>query len=1052
MAELADAYDSKSYGRKVVGVQVSPGAPNNDLMKSLLNYFIQYYKLTFVILLAGLLTGIAGLMGLRREARPPVDFARVLITTAHIGANSEEVEEQITNKLEEKIKNITGIRHSYSISSPGLSQIHLFLDLDRIDTEKTVTKIHRAVQSVPDLPPDLLEKPIIQHEKAGEIPIMHLALTGPAPYRSRYAQALKWRLQSIPNVSEVRLTGFRKREYRVLLNEQKATKHSVSLLEVVRAVQSFAKNISAGRIKDDQKQHSVQLKGKIQKATDMENIIVRSNFSEKRILIKDLAQVQDTEEEPHSSFFVHDQPAVQLAITKKENTDSLQTIQQIKIVLKEYEKTLDPHLKVVILFDESEETKERLNIVTNNALFGLVLVLIALLLCLPGWLGAMSVLSLPFSVLTTVAIISSMGVTFNIITMCAFVICIGMLVDNSIVISEHYTRIKEMKLSAQESAGQAVLDLYRPLSATTATTVLAFLPMLLTKGVMGQFVRWIPIVVSIALLVSLMEAFFLLPCRLRFCRSMTSGFYRFQWFLADKAKRMEVRFERFMLTALKRKYLSLFVIFSTVALSLSIGIFKNQFILFPKENVEKYLAFFEIDKSFSLKAMEQKSLRLQEQTRALIGEQYLRHSFLTIDSLRGKGTLTVEISAKTARKLNHKDILKKLRSIDPSSFKKLRFEAFRLGPPVGRPVELILFSVDEEELAKGAKEVLKALSSVKGLLNIEDNRELSGPEYAVYLDTDRISRLQLDRAFVGQALRGALHGQRVAEITDKGENFYIRVQYDSEGRDLPELLKHIHVIAPKGPIVPLSHLVQWDLKKQGPEIKKHYAFMPSISFYADVDLNHTTSLSANRQIKKKLQSFMPKYPSVSYKQVGEQESTQESLQSLFQAMILVVLGIFVVLLLMFNSFAVSFLILSNVFLGFVGISWSFLFHSRPLSFFALIGAVGLAGVVINSAIILVSFIEKTKQKNQGKDLYTILAQSASSRLRPILITNITTVLGLFPTAYGIGGYNAVLIPITLALTWGLISGTFLTLIWTPCGYAVIYDLSQKVRRLLDKKG
>ena len=1033
---------------------------------NLFYYFIQYYKLSFVIMLAGLLAGIAGLMGLRREARPPVDFARVAITTAHPGASSEEIEEQITNKLEQKLKNISGIRHSYSISSPGLSQITLYLDLDNIDTEHTVTEIHRAVQSVPDLPPNLLEKPLIQHEKAKEIPIMHMALVGTDSQRNRRAFALKLQLQHIPNVAQVKMTGFQKREYQILLNTHKIQRHSISLPEVVQSVQAFSQDISAGLIQDDKTKHSVQVFGKIKQAEELKHIIVRSNFSGQKIRIQDIARVQDAEEELYSAFLVKNQPATLLEITKKENTDSIKTIQQIKSFLKTYQQNLGPHLKIITLFDESEKTQERLKIVSNNALFGLILVLIVLLLCLPGWLGAMSAISLPFSILSTVALIASMGVTFNIITMCAFVICIGMLVDNSIVISEHYARLQEKGLSPQQSALKAVTDLFPPLCATTATTVLAFLPMLITKGVMGQFVRWIPIVVSIALLVSLIEAFFLLPCRLRFCRGDNSTKLSSLIVTLRQALRtlksqkpnqvlrqhliltqIETYFEAFILKALHKKYLSLFLIFCAVSLSFGIGIFKNRFILFPKANIERYLAIFEIDKTLSLPEMQKKVERLQEKTRSIIGEKYIRHSFSTIDSLRGKGSLTVEIHPKTAQKWNYKDILKKLRTIDASAFKKLRFSAFSLGPPVGRPVELILFSTNTEELAGLAEEVSQMLHSIEGLLNQEDSREYSGPEYAVYVDNKQVSRLQLNRAFVGQALKTALHGAIVAEVTDQGENFYIRVKYDNQGRSHIDLLKYIHIMANQGQIIPLNKLLKWELKAKGPEIKKHYAFMPSISFYADVDLNKITSLSANRQIQQKLPHIMKKYPSVSYKQVGEQESTQESLKSLLQAMVLVVGGIFAILLLMFNSFSISLLILSNVLLGFVGISWSFLFHSRPLSFFALIGAVGLAGVVINSAIILVSFIEKTKKENPNSELNKILARSAKSRLRPILITTITTVLGLFPTAYGIGGYDSVLIPITLSLTWGLISGTLLTLIWTPCGYLAIHEMSKKIQSL-----
>ena len=778
----------------------------------------------------------------------------------------------------------------------------------------------------------------------------------------------------------------------------------------------------------------------------MEDIVVRSNFYGKQIFIKDIATVKDAEEDQTSSFFVKDRSAVSLMISKKAKADMLKAIAQIESFIEEYKKTMSEEINIVTLYDESEKTRERLNIVTSNALFGLVLVLLILLLCLPGWLGVATAFSLPFSILATIALVASMGVTFNIITTCAFVICIGMLVDNSIVISENYAQLRSRNIVPYQAALQSVTELWKPVVATTITTVLAFLPMLITKGIMGQFIRWMPIVVSIALMISLAEAFFLLPCRLRFTISAKKERKDPPWFLKVKKQ-----FECFMLKALNKKYLSLFIIVCIVAGSFAVSYFKNRFILFPKENVEMYNAFFEMKKDLSLKEMEKRALHLEKQKRNLLGEENIRRSYISINSLTGAGSLTTEVHKSIAKKWNHKDILKKLRTLDSSPFTKLRFEAFRLGPPVGRPVELILYSKNEGQLNQAVDEILQEFSSIEGLLNIEDGRDYAGPEYAIHPDMKALSRLRLNTQSVGLALKASLQGSIIGEITEKGESFYIRVKYDNEGRSSIDLLKYINILTPDGNRVPMHNVVKWKKTKKGSEIKKHYSFTPSVTLYADVDLNKTTSISANSKIQKKMTKIQKQHPSISYTQAGEQESTKESISSLIQAMIVVVFGIFAVLLLMFNSFSVSLLILSNVFLGFIGISWAFLLHSKPLSFSAMVGTVGLAGVVINSAIILMSFIEKRKKEMKGKDLNAILARASADRLRPIFITSITTVLSLFPTSYGIGGHDSFLIPVTLSLTWGLISGTLLTLVWTPCGYAVIQEIFNWLKKKIHLK-
>ena len=1001
------------------------------------DYFIQHYKLTFVILLTGLSLGTVELMELRREPRPPVDFARVTVTTNHPGASSEEIEEFITNKLEQKLKNIAGIRSSHSISAPNLSRIRIRLDLDNVNTQKTLDEIYRAVQDVPDLPADLLEPPHVHHEKASEIPILSVAVIGSNQHRKRnsIAHELKSLLENRPHVSNINLQGFNKREFQVLLNPQKVRQQDISLQEVVRAVQKHSQNITAGAIRSKTENSFVRVLGKIQKAEDLEDIVIRSNFAGQQVFLKDIATTRDSEEDQNTAVIVNGHPAVVLQITKKEKTDSIKTIQQIKKIIAEYEKTISQDIKIRILFDESETSKKRLKIVTNNAIAGLILVLIVLLICLPGWLGAVAALSLPFSMLSTIALVSTMDITFNVITMCAFIICIGMLVDNAIVISENYVQFRQRGFAPRRAARESVYELAKPVFATTITTVFAFLPMLLTKGVMGQFIRWIPIVVSMALIISLIESFFLLPCRLSF--TVSSKRKKIQ---SELFTRIRKKFEIFILKTIERKYLSAGLILCILLVSFYVSYAGNRFILFPKEYIETYRASFEVKKGTPLPEFNKKTLELEKQIHSLLKKENIVYTFSSINSSNGQGTLFMEIQEEKAKTWDHKNILKKLTSLDHTGFTKLRFEALRGGPPVGRPVELILFSQNTLQLNKAAQEIHQKLTSIKGLVSIENNREYSGPEYIVYPDGPTLSRMGLNTQIVGSTLRTALNGSIAGELTQNGENFYIRVKYNDEGRSKPEWLKQVSIPAPTGQLISLNEIVKWNRNEQGAEIKKHYLFKPALTFYADVDPNITTSVSANGQIQKIMKDISVKYPSLSYKLAGEQETVKESLNSLFKAMILLLFMIFSVLLVLFNSFSISLLILSNVLLGLIGISWSFLLHSKPLSFFAMIGTVGLAGVVINSSIILVSCIEKMRKKNPDKSLPEVLSESAGSRLRPIFITTVTTVLGLFPTAYGLGGFDSVLNPITLALTWGLISGTLLTLIWTPCGYIIIHDL------------
>ncbi len=1024
-------------------------------MKSFFYYFIEHYKLTFTVIFAGLIIGVVGLFQLKRETRPPVDFARVMITTIHPGSSAEEVEELITNKLEKELQNINGIKNSDSISTPGMSQINLRLDIDNVATDETVTEIYRSIQNVSGLPANLLQPPRIFHFKAAEIPILDIAVTGPEEGRRRdyVASELKSLIELLPSVSAVNLESYRKKEFQILLDSEKMHRQAVSISEVVKAVQAHTKNTSAGMVWSETENNLIKIFGKLNSTEKMGNIIVRSNFSGQQIFLKDIAEVKYGMEDQTSSTIINGQPSVQLRINKKSSGDIIKTVEAVNKIIENYKQTLPAGINIFTARDESKSSKKRLKIVSNNALIGLILVLIILLLWLPGWLGVASTMSLPFSIMTTVALIAAMGVTFNVITMCAFIICIGMLVDNSIVISENYVQHRNKGIPPKKAALESVIELWQPVCATTITTVLAFLPMLLTKGVMGEFIQWIPIVVSIALCIGLVESFLLLPCRLSFTVLSKS-----KETTTDYFTKIRNWFESFMKKVIKRRYLSMLSLFIILIGSLSINYLAyqfnlpNKFILFPRENIEWYSAHFDIVKGTSLNKFKSKVIMLEKDIRETVGSENLEYTHAHVDSLKSSGTVYFKLYEKVAVKFNHEDILKNLRQIkEKSLFKMLRFEAHRPGPDLGRPVNIILYSHNEQHLLEASNKIFKQIESIDGILNTEDSQSHTGPEYAVYPNIETLSRLGLDTQAVSTALAAAFQGSIAGEMTEHGEDFYVRVKYNNKGRSTIDTLKNIYLLGQGGTLIPMNQVVHWEKKKEGSKVKKSYNFRPSITITADIDEKKLTSIEANAKILPMLKSTLKDYPAISYKQAGEQERTKESMESLMKAMIVVICGIFSVLLIMFNSFSVSILILSNVFLGLIGISWAFFLHAKPLSFFTMIGTVGLAGVVINSAIILVSYIESLKKKHPEKDLHSVLATAASVRLRPILITTITTVLGLFPTAYGFGGYDRLLIPITLALTWGLISGTLFTLVWTSCGYAIIDDISKWLNKSLFHK-
>lgn len=1028
-------------------------------MKNFFHFFIDNYKLSLAITFFIALAGILGLSTLTAETYPPVDFPRVRVTTVYPGSSPQEVEEKITRKIEEQVRTVTGLKEVSSVSQNGRSEINILIDMNNYEVEDVVDELQRAVLRVQGLPSDIQDEPNFQRLRAAEIPIFELGVIGPFKERRRdqIADLLKEQFEDVKGVSTVRLSGFREREFQILLNRKKMQQYYVGIEEVLNAVRKRTQNIPAGYIRSDKEQKLVRVNGQVESAEEMGEIVVRSNFSGQLIRVKDIAKVKDGAAEPTVLASINGEPATIVTVSKKANADTIKTVEAIKTKLEEFKKNLnETDYKFYIFNDESQRVGQRLNIVVSNAIGGLVLVLIILFIFLPGVLGMVTALSLPICVLSTLAFMSFMGINFNTITMLALVIAIGMLVDNSVVISENYARLRDEGLSQLDAAVQAVHQFWLPITATAFTTIAAFVPMLVTKGVMGEFIKWIPIVVTFTLVVCLFESFILLPSRLRFTirdktlnKKSKAKKPKFQWF-----EWIQNNFEGFMKFSLRHRYIVSVFITLIMVFSFVLAKYGNRFELFPKENTEFYIARFEAPIETPLARTKKVAQDLAKQSYKLLGDTNVKYiiSRSGVQQMGGNdpqakngdyvGMLIIVVPPERARELETEWVLNKLRTIKDDRLTNLSFEAQRNGPPVGYPITITFRSSNYQKMRELIDNMKDKFRQVDGVLDINDDEIVGGPEYNIQINEEKLSSLNLSTQAVGMALRTALQGSIASELSLNNKEFDLRIRYDEKDRETVSALKNTTVLTNSGTgarLIPLFNIANIE-QASGPSVRKRFDFQRAITVTGSVVPEKITSVQANQMASKWLKTEFKDYASeVTWKFGGEEENTKESVQSLFQALVLAFLGIFVILIFLFRSYSVPFLILSSIPLGLVGVFSAFFLHQKPLSFFALIGILGLAGVVVNAAIVLVSYIEELKMST-SLNLKQVLAKASADRLRAVLITSLTTVGGLMPTAYGIGGSDPILVPMTLAMAWGLVSGTLLTLIWIPCGYMILEDI------------
>lgn len=999
--------------------------------------------------------GILSFSLLQRESFPPVNFAVVSISTVFPGASPEEVQDKVTQVIEEELRGIAGIKDVRSVSQSNVSEITIRIDIDGIDSNEVVSDIQKAAQrATGKLPPEVKDAPLVLEVDAKEIPVLELAIVGDNANRKRdiLADQLQDEIEDVKGVSSVRLSGYLDRELQVLVNQRKLNAFGIGLTEVFSALSQQIKNIPSGYIDDRKSISLVRVFGKKVRVEDLEQVIVRSNDAGQVVRIIDIARVVDAGKKPTLLARINGEEATILVTTKKADADAIKVLDEVDRRVAQFEKTLDKSHKLVVYNDEGARIRNRLDIVTFNALSGMAIVLLVLFIFLPGKAGLLSSLSLPICGVTTVALMVFFGANFNVITMIALIICLGNLVDNSVVISENYTSLVEQGMSGRDAAIKSASQFWIPFTASTVTIISAFIPMLVTKGVMGQFIKWIPVIVTIALSISLIESLTLLPARLQFLKPKPRKASSSDWF-----RKVEIRFQNMIRWTLDRRYLTVFSLTGLIVSGILVTALFNRFELFPADGVEYYVGRFEARPETSIYQTDLFAEEISKSVLAVLDPEVIqsvisRTGVAQTDPADPKakvgtnvGIVLIAIRPEKAPDLSVKATLAALKSIKkPVGLEKMTFEPMEGGPPIGKPLTMTLRSSDYQQLSLAREEMLKELKKVEGLIDVDDDEQKTGSEFLFTINDEARAYAGLTTELIGLNLRTALEGSTAAKLTEYGKDFDLVVRFEESSRNSIEDLRKMEVSTPKGNLIPLTSLGRFT-QGAAPKTKKKYEYKNSITITSEVDSVKVTSQGANAIAREIFSKVSPRYPLVSAVFGGEEESTNESLQSLKIALILALFGIFATLVFTFGSYTHSLLVLSTIPLGLVGVFYSFTLVNRPLSFLAFIGVVGLTGVVINSAIILVDFIRELQaERGPQVSLQEILIEASGRRLRAVLATGLTTVVGLLPTAFGWGGYDAILVDITLALSWGMIIGTILTLIWVPAGFLILSQFKQAI--------
>ncbi|MCB1177344.1 MAG: efflux RND transporter permease subunit, partial [Leptospiraceae bacterium] len=805
-------------------------------MTPLIRYFIKNKLFSWLSIVFIFLAGLMGLFSLQRDSLPNVDIKQVVISTTFPGASPEDVELRITYPIEEKLKEVDGIDELRSVSRNSVSDIDVRIDLDDKDPDKVIEEIRRAVDSVQNFPPQVTDKPRITERKSSSYPIYDFSIYGGKDENElqEYAIYIQDEIRKISGVARVDIFGKRDHEWHVLANFDEIKRRNLDIMDIVQSVSGRSINLPAGSLENEESK-DIRIDGEFKKIEDIYKLPIRTNEALNHIRIGDVAIVKDTYAIPKFLAISNGQPGLIFSVVKKERSDAISTVDDVKERIEELKINKPENINFFELNDEAARTKNRLNVVINNAIIGFTIVFAILFLFMDTRTAILTSISLPLALLGTFMFLPSMNITFNLISMMGIIIGLGMLVDNSIVISDNiYTYIRQ-GMSKLDAAVKGSSEMVIPIFGSYLTTVAAFVPMLSMSGVMGKFIYQIPLVVIIALSASLVESFFLLPSRLylfsndlkeineksKFRRSLNS-FY-------DKMDEKFSNFVAFLLKFKKISFISILLILGFTFFALS----KMKFILFPKENIEIILVKVEFNPAVRATETREKMKPIEKIIQKIPKSELVSYSIKIgvqqtdpDDPLSRYGEqlaiVTIFLTPEVERERLASEILS---SIEPDlkkieGIESLFIEELAPAPPIGAAITLSVLGDKYDELQKISKEIKDYMGTINGVINIRDDYKYGRQQMIVNLDHNLEILTGVNTFNASEVIRTAYDGNKVSTLRKGKDKIYIRVLYDEDFRKSPDKISEIPIRNKYDGITILSSIANVT-QKDAPELLTH---------------------------------------------------------------------------------------------------------------------------------------------------------------------------------------------------------------------------------------
>ncbi|MDL1964764.1 MAG: efflux RND transporter permease subunit [Deltaproteobacteria bacterium] len=1053
---------------------------------------------------------------LPRESNPDITIPNVFVSTSYKGVSSSDIETSITIKIEKKLKGLDRVKKIQSVSSEGLSQINIeFLPGTDIDDviQKVKDKVDEAKQ---ELPGDLEDDPSVFEVNFSEMPIVVFSFSGTCGITrlKEIADDLEEEIESIHGVLEAEVTGGREREIRIEVDPDKLAYYRIPITAFENAVYSENQNTSGGSITLGDGRYQLHVPGEFESPEEIYYLVV-SSFEGKPVYLKDLARVVDGFKDETSRSRLNGRTAVNITVKKRVGENIIAITDKIDEFIERRQHSLPQGTRITKLMDSAKEVRLMIADMENNIISGLILVIIVLFFAL-GFRNAVLVsLAIPFSMLLSFIILQVLGITLNIVVLFSLTLALGMLVDNAIVIIENVYRYMEQGVPRIQAAMKATSEVAYPVIGSTITTLAAFFPMIFWPGIMGEFMKYLPITLIVTLSSSLFVAMVINPAlasifmRLKEKPGPHSGMSADE-VSASGEKPVEIKglmltlYTGFLKKALSHRLVVLFISFTLLILLFQVWLLvvglEKPVEFFPDLDPDNAYVNIDppagadldyIDRIIKKVEMavcginndnEMLSLDLYEASfkpkrhQKAGGEEFYGPSDLNnIEYIYSKTIETSERVSFASNLPNHIGIqfldLEDRKRPSAESLEEIRRRVKDIpgaritvaeeegGPPTGAPINIEISGDNFRVLGNIAKQIQKIIAKVPFVEDIQDDYVEGIPSVQIRIDRQKAALFGLSTNAIGFALKTAYKGLDISTYHEGDEDFDITVTLTEDDRRMTNVLHKLMLPTPSGQIVPLTTIASINYAGSiGDIVRINHNRVVTVK--ANVDETKVPGPVARQQAEELLKEIqLPAGYRIQF--TGEFEFQKESEEFLSKAFIIAIFLIFLILVTLFNSVAQPVIILTSVILSLGGAFLGLTVLRSPFGIIMSgVGVISLAGVVVNNAIVLIDYANKLRQR--GMKIKEAVISAGATRLRPVILTAVTTILGLLPMVTGVSfDFHKMSISLVSSSTqwwqnmaivviFGLMIATFLTLVVVPVLYSLLATINEQMPSFVAK--